>query len=93
MLIRRYYKKGVPYKYTISDEFLQKMKDDYGEERAHHIDNASYEIILETLEEESSWFADCCSRVLSDTRWYLEHLDSLPTFRVHHKALFPKKRF
>lgn len=91
MRIRRYYKKGIPYRYTISDKFLETLKSEYGEMRAAHIDNASYELILESEEEEKQWFNDCCYRVLANVRWYLDNLDKLPTFTVKWRRIFPKK--
>lgn len=91
MRIRRYYKKGIMYAYTISDEYLERLKEEKGEMIAAKIDNASYEILLDTLEEERAWFFECCSRVLNNPRWYLDNADMIPTFKVHHKQLFPDK--
>ena len=82
--------KGVEYKYTWSDEYFQRMIREKGEKEALRIDNANYEIILESDEEERSWFFDSCNRVLENTRWYLDNLDRIPTFRVNIKKLFPK---
>jgi hypothetical protein len=93
MRIRRYYKKGVNYNYTISEEFLKKMTTDLGKEKTNKLDNASYELILDNEEEERAWFYDCCNRVINNPRWYLDNLDYLPTFRVKYKQLFPEKRF
>ncbi len=92
MHIRRYYKKGRDYNYTINEKFLQEMKDKMGEERANHIDNASYEIILDTVEEEKQWFNDCCLRVIENPRYYLDNLDSLPTFKVAFSRVFDDEK-
>ena len=92
MKIRRYYKKGIKYKYTIGDKYLSELIDKYGEEKAARIDNARYEILLESTKEEKSWLDDCCSRILQNTRWYLDNLDKIPTFSVKWKGLFPKKK-
>tara|TARA_Y100000310_G_C20694785_1_gene824824 strand:- start:3433 stop:3717 length:285 start_codon:yes stop_codon:yes gene_type:complete len=91
MRLRRYYKKGVKYKYTISEKYLSYLIERYGDEKAARIDNASFEIILESIEEEKAWLEDCCARIIANTRWYLDNLDKLPTFTIHKKALFPKK--
>ena len=92
MRIRRYYKKGVSYNYTISEDFLKKINVELGVGRASKIDNASYELILDSEEEERAWFNDSCNRVIANTRWYLDNLDYLPTFRVNLTRLFPIKK-
>lgn len=91
MKIRRYYKKGIKYKYTISDEFYQKLILEKGQEVADKIDNADKEIVLQSPEEEISWFNDCCNRVRARPRWYLDNLDWLPTFTVNITDIFPHK--
>lgn len=82
MRVRRYYKKGVSYPYTVSEEYLVELVELKGEEEAARIDNASYELILDTEEEELSWFYECCARVYANPRWYLDNIEFLPTFRV-----------
>ena len=93
MFIRRFYKAGTKYKRTYTNEYIQNLIEQVGEEEALKIDNATYALVLETKEEEKSWFFDCCSRVLRNTRWYLDNLDDIPTFRVHIKDIFPEKRW
>jgi hypothetical protein len=90
MKVRRYYRKGVEYKYTWSDEYFERMLSEKGEKEAFRIDNASYEIILESEEEEREWFFDCLQDVLGNTRWYLDNLDRIPTFKVNIKRIFPE---
>jgi len=89
MRIRRYYRRGEAYKYTISDVYYDKLIKKYGIDKASMIDNASYDIILDNDEEEKNWFFDCLSRVQSNTRWYLDNLDYLPTFKISIKKIFP----
>jgi len=91
MKIRRYYKRGQKYPYTISETFLKELTDTKGSERADYIDNASYEIILENIEEEKDWFNDCCIRIINNPRYYLDNLDKLPTFRVAYSRIFDEK--
>ncbi len=93
MFIKRFYKAGMKYKRTYTDEYIQKLIEQVGEEEALRIDNATYALVLETKEEEKSWFFDGCNRVLRNTRWYLDNLDDLPTFRVHIKEIFPEKKW
>lgn len=83
MRIRRYYKRGTSYPYTYSEEYLAKVVEEKGEIEAARLDNASYEIILETIEEEENWFNECLARVYENPRWYLDNIDFLPTFKVH----------
>ncbi len=92
MKIRRYYNRGVKYKYTISDEYLEKLKKERGVSQADSLDNASYEILLETKEEEKEWFFDCLNRVYSNPRYYLDRIGKLPTFKVHIKKIFPEMK-
>ncbi len=91
MYIRRYYKKGLRYPYTVNDAYKEVLIEKYGELRADKIDNADYEIILEGIEEEAQWFHDCCKRVMANTRWYLDNLDKLATFSIHTKEVCPFK--
>ena len=88
MRLRRYYKKGVDYKYTISDAYLDKLTERDGFEKARRLDNASYEIILDTDEEQISWFNDCLKRVMSNPRFYLDNLEFLPEFKVRKKVIY-----
>ena len=90
MRIRRYYRRGSKPKYTISEEYYKILVRKYGVDRASVIDNANYAIILESDEEEKSWYFDCLSRVLSNPRWYLDNIEFLPTFKVNIKKIFPK---
>ena len=90
MRIRRYYKKGGKYPYTWSDEYLAEMQKKLGRDKAERIDNASYEILLESPQEEREWFDDCCLRIINNPRWYLDHLESLPTFYVKMENIFGK---
>jgi len=92
MYLRRYYKKGMKYKYTVTEAYLFELIDTLGESEASKIDNASYEIILESPEEEKAWFFECLERVRRSTRWYLENLDAIPTFKVNMSKIFPKMR-
>ena len=66
------------------------MIEEKGEEVAIRMDNASYDIVLESDEEERSWFFDSCNRVLNDTRWYLDNIDKIPTFRINYSKIFPR---
>lgn len=90
MMLRRYYKKGVKYKYTISDSYLEKLIVDRGIDEATRIDNASYDIILDSGEEKV-WFDDCCNRIMQNPRFYLDNLDKLATFKVNYTKMFPEK--
>jgi len=90
MKLRRYYKKGLAYPYTIGEKYYEKLVFEKGRVEADRIDNASYELLLQTPEEENNWFFDCLTRVLNDPRWYLDNLDSLSTFKVKIKNIFPK---
>jgi uncharacterized protein YdiU (UPF0061 family) len=91
MILRRYYKMGQKYKRTYTDEYVDEMKEKLGDEEASNIDNAEYEIVLESLEEQKSWFFDGCRRVMENPRWYLDNLDKIPTFRVKITEIFPEK--
>ena len=91
MIIRRYYKKDYPYKYTIGEEYLKKLVEEKGEEEANRIDNASYEIILNTKEEQRKWFFECLYRVRCNPRYYLDNLDNLYEFKVNIKDIFDNK--
>ncbi len=92
MRLRRYYMKGVKYPYTINDSYLKKLVIEKGEVEAALIDNANYEIILESEEEEKKWFFECLQRVQNNTRYYLNNIDKLPVFKVHIRKIFPKKK-
>jgi hypothetical protein len=92
MRIRRYYKKGCKYKYTISDEYLNVIALEKGLDQAGKIDNANYELILDNDEEMRDWFFDCLNRVIENPRFYLDNLDYLPTFRVRIQEIFPKRK-
>ena len=92
MKIRRYYKKGVKYKYTICDEYLKTLIKEKGVEEANRIDNASYELLLTSKEEMNDWFNDCLNRVITNPRFYLDNLDSLMTFKVRIQDIFPKRK-
>ena len=91
MRLRRYYKKGLKYRYTISEDYLKKLQEKKGKEEANRIDNASYEIILDTKEEQRKWFFECLYRVRCNPRYYLDNLDSLYEFKVRIKDIFDKK--
>lgn len=82
MRIRRFYRRGVNYPYTISDEYLAELIKTKGDLEAAKIDNSNSEIVLESVEEEIAWFNECCNRVYENPRWYLDNLDFLITFRV-----------
>jgi len=90
MYIRRYYKKGLKYPYTVGEEYKKKLIEDYGEMRADLIDNADEEVILEGSEEELEWFNDSCERVIANPGFYLANLDKLLTFRVKIQEIHPK---
>ena len=91
MIVRRYYKKGFPYKYTINKKYLKKLREEKGEEEASRIDNASYEIILTTKEEQRKWFFECLYRVRCNPRFYLDNLDLLCEFKVNIRDIFSNK--
>lgn len=90
MYLRRFYRRGLKHKRTYTDEYIQELIERLGEEETLNIDNAEYAIVLETPEEEKSWFFDCCQRVISNPRWYLNNLDKLQVFSVHIKHIFPE---
>jgi len=90
MRLRRYYKKGMKYPYTISEEYLAKLINTKGLEQANKIDNASYELILESDEEQVSWFTDCLIRVIKDPRYYLDNLNNLYEFKVKKRVINAK---
>jgi len=89
MMIRRYYRKGVKYNYTICNDYLQKLIGERGQDEASRLDNASYEIILQSKEEQLDWFNDCLRRVIKNPRYYLDNLENIPTFKVRIKEIFP----
>jgi len=92
MMIRRYYKKGVKYPYTICEDYLSTLVTERGSSEANRLDNASYEIVLTSLEEQKDWFFDCLQRVISNPRYYLDNLDKIPTFKVRIKEIFPSNQ-
>lgn len=91
MFLRRFYKAGTNYKRTYTDKYIAELIEKLGEEEAMRIDNATYALVLESKEEEKSWFFDCCHRIIANPRWYLDHLDNIPVFRVKIKEIFPEK--
>ena len=92
MKYRRYYSKGSQQKFVNSDEEFEKMVDTLGFETAVELDNANIEIIPETDEEHKELFFESCDRVLRDTRFYLDHLDIVPTFVIKVKKVYPKSK-
>jgi len=91
MRLVRFYRAGIKYGKTYTDDYINKLKEQVGDEEARNIDNANYALVLESLEEEKSWFFDCCQRVIANPRWYLNHLDELTVFSVRIKEIFPNK--
>ena len=91
MRIRRFYRKGVPYKYTFTDEYYDKLVLEKGLQEADRLDTAEKEIVLESDEEEREWFFDCLNRVIANPRYYLDNYDKIPTFNINIKKIFPKK--
>ena len=91
MYLRRFYRAGTKYGRTYTDEYIEKLISQVGDEEAKRIDNATYSLVLETKEEEKSWFFDCCQRVIENPRWYLDNLEYLSVFTVHIKDIFPEK--
>lgn len=92
MFIRRFYRCGFKYNRTYTDEYIKDLIEKLGEEEAMNIDNAEYAIVLENPEEERIWFFESCQRVLDNTRWYLDNLENVPTFKVNVKNIFPEKK-
>ena len=87
MQLIRFYRKGSKPKYTVSEEYLKTLKS----QNREFIDNASVAIVLDTDEEEKIWFNECLNRVYNNPGYYLRNLDSLMTFRVNIKKIFPDK--
>lgn len=95
MKYRRYYDKRnrarhhwFPELHDIDDYLAAMERLGYDQEQAMSIDTASYEIILDD-DEATGWFFDCLRRVHDDPGWYLDNLDSIPTFRVDIMKIFP----
>lgn len=89
MKYRRYYPKGSKRKYVNSQEEFEQMVETYGFEAAVELDNAEIELKPETDEEHRELLFVSCERVLNNTRFYLDHLDIVPTFKVNIKKTFP----
>lgn len=87
MKLRRYYRRGIKYPYTVSKAYLNKISEEKGALEAHRIDNAEYEIVL-SEGEQKSWFFDCLRRVMSNPRFYLDNLEFLSEFRVNYSVVY-----
>lgn len=87
MYIRRYYPQGNKYEKTYTDEYFQEMIVKYGIERAINLDNAEYEFVFESTKERKDFLNSSYDKVIQDTNFYLDNLESIPTFSVHEKIL------
>jgi len=87
MKMVRFYRKGQRLPYTVSEKYYKQLQKDGRE----FIDNANYAMVLESDEEEKSWFFDSLRRVYENPKYYLDNLDSCMTFRVSIGKIFPNK--
>ena len=88
MNYRRYYPKGSKKTFVINDEQFNKMVKDLGFERAVDKDNADIELIPEDDKEQIDMFFKSCDNVLRYTRFYMDNLDKIPTFRVNYALIY-----
>ena len=95
MNIRRYYGKHnrnrhqwFPEIHNLDDYLTQMATLGYDNDGAMNVDTADYEIIISD-DEANSWYFDCLQRVIDNPRWYLDNLETLPTFRVDIMKIFP----
>lgn len=86
MILRRYYRKGIKYAYYYKPhiqsyhELLQYAKD-HPQSPVMDYDNAEYEYILSSEEQDSFWLQGI-KLVMTRTRWVLDNLDDIPEFKV-----------
>lgn len=50
------------------------------------------EVIILSPSEQETWYNDCVNRVINDTRFYLDNLDFLPSFKVNWLHYGKKRR-
>jgi hypothetical protein len=90
---RRYYRKGVKYPYTVTEEEYDQYVNT-GEVDIEALDNAETEILL-TPDEQVAWYGDCLLRVEKEIEYYLHNLDCCPEFRVgwnNYSKRYEKKK-
>lgn len=90
MNYRRYYPKGSKRKYVLNDEQFDELVKLHGFETAVDMDNACIDLVPENDEEALALFNNSCRRVLDNTKFYLEHLDKIPTFSFKYSILYEK---
>jgi hypothetical protein len=88
MMYRRYYPRGSKPKFVLSDEQFEKLVQVFGFESALEKDSASIDLIPETKEEAIQLMNEGCERVLTNTRWYLDNLDKVPTFKLKYMDFY-----
>lgn len=88
MNYRRYYPRGSKKAYVLSDEQFDKMVKDLGFEAAVEKDNAQIELVPESVDEALTFFHESCENVIRNTRFYLENLDKIPTFKLRYTDLY-----
>lgn len=50
------------------------------------------DVIILSKDEQRIWFDDCINRVMGDTRFYLDNLEYLPSFKVNWINYGKKRR-
>ena len=96
MIMRRYYNNKRKYPYYFHPECktyasLIALQKDYPDKNVLHLDNAEYECVL-NKEEQENWYADSCNMIMSNTRYVLDNLDFLSTFRVGWNSYYASKK-
>jgi len=88
MMYRRYYPKGSKPRYVLSDEQFEKLVQVHGFELALEKDTACVEVITESSEEAIQLMNEGCDRIINNTRWYLDNLDKIPTFKMRYTDFY-----
>ena len=90
--MRRYYNSRQKYPYYFHPEIgtyseLCRLAKDEPNKNVLGLDNAEYECVLEPSEQEA-WWCNTCNMVMNNTRFVLDNLDFLPTFRVNWNSYY-----
>ena len=86
MIIRRYYNRQVNYPYYFHPEIktfheLVQFAEENSEVPVYDYDNAEYEMVLSHEEQNNRWI-ETVAMVMRNTRWVLDNLDDLHTYKV-----------
>ena len=92
MILRRYYNSKRRYPYYFHPELktyedICKLAEETPEKNVFGLDNAEYEFVLEPCEQQG-WWDNCCNMIRDNTRYVLDNLDYLPTFKVNWNSYY-----